>query len=246
MSRSKYINTFNTTADYENYIESAVPEFPNVGYDKQAGKVKIMRTSPNNHLFYGELNDNTISPAFCLINNYNIVKTYNLTVDQINNTYYIDDWETLPTFNAFNEYSFFNGLKNKVTSLKKFYMDTSSVTNMNNMFKECSSLTSVSLSGLDTSSVTNISGMFRNCTSLTLLDLTDCDFTNVTTQTNAFYQCMSLTDVYITVEGTLMKITNNLSSQGTNYVPASATIHYDNGSEVIDYKWQNNAWTPQS
>ena len=57
-----------------------------------------------------------------------------------------------------------------------------------------------------------------------------------------FQGCSSLKDVYITVESTLNKLTNNLTSQGNNYVPSSATIHY-NG---VDYKWQNSRWTPQS
>ena len=57
-----------------------------------------------------------------------------------------------------------------------------------------------------------------------------------------FSSCSSLKDVYITVEVTLNKLTNNLTSQGSNYIPSSATIHY-NGT---DYKWQNGAWTPQS
>ena len=52
MARSKYINTFDTTAEYNNYIESALPSFPNVGYDKESDKVNIVRTSPNDHLLY--------------------------------------------------------------------------------------------------------------------------------------------------------------------------------------------------
>lgn len=269
MGRSKYINTFDTTADYNNYIESALPEFPNVGYDKQAGEVKITRTSPNSHVIYGELNDNTIQPLFRLINFVTITKQYNLTVDQLNNTYYLDDWGTLPTFNTFNEYTFFHGLKDKVTSLKKLSLDTSSVTNMNhmfegcsyltsvdlsslntsnvtnmsNMFWGCSSLTSLDLSNLDTSNVTNVSQMFYNCRSLTSINLNNCDFSNVTNMTNMFSSSMPQHDIYINVEATLMKLTDNLNG---GVLKITATIHYDNGSQIIDYKWQNNAWTPQS
>ena len=68
------------------------------------------------------------------------------------------------------------------------------------------------------------------------------DTSNVTDTGQMFYECRSLTDVYITVEATLNKLTNNLTSQGNNYIPSSATIHY-NG---VDYKWQNGAWTPQN
>ena len=48
-------------------------------------------------------------------------------------------------------------------------LDTSSVTNMNNMFNKCYSLTAIPL--LDTSSVTSMSGMFYYCYSLTTANL---------------------------------------------------------------------------
>ena len=84
--------------------------------------------------------------------------------------------------------------------------------------------------------------MFLDCQSLTSLDLSNFNTSNVTYMVNMFRNCSSLKDVYITVESTLMKLTNNLTEQGWNYIPASATIHY-NG---VDYKWQNNIWTPQN
>ena len=219
MSRSKYINTFNTTTEYNNYIESGYPEFPNVGYDKEAGEVKIMRTSPNNHLFYGELVDATQNIPELKLKNVNTnVKTYTPTVDTFNNTFYIDDWGTVPTFNKLDGNFLTN--KSNIKSIKKF-------------------------KGLNTSSVTYMQQMFQYCSSLTSLDLSSWDISNVTTMTSMFNNCSSLTDVYITVEATLMKLTNNLSSSSGNYIPSNngnCTIHY-NGT---DYKWQNNAWTPQS
>lgn len=268
MSKSKYINTFNTTADYENYIESAYPEFPNVGYDKQAGAVKIMRISPNDHMFYGKLVDATQNiPDIQLYNNYTKVKTYTPTVDTSNDAIYIDDWDTVPTFNELGT-SFLTNRTN-IKSIKKFKglntssvtdmggmiygctsltsvdlsgLDTSSVTDMSVMFYGCSSLTSLDLSSFNTSNVTNIDQMFKKCQSLTSLDLSGCDFSNVTSNSDVFFNTNAIIDVYITVEATLMKLTNNLTSQGTHYIPSSATIHYND----VDYKWQNNAWTPQS
>jgi surface protein len=113
---------------------------------------------------------------------------------------------------------------------------------MGNMFSGCSSLTSLDLSNFNTSNVTIIDTMFNAMTNLRILDLSNCDFSNVTSQRQIFINTNKITDVYITVEATLMKLTNNLSSQGINYIPSSATIHYND----VDYKWQNNAWTPQS
>ena len=57
MKRNKYLNTFDNTADYENYIESASPGFPNVGLTKDNGELHYVRTSPNDHLLYGEVVD---------------------------------------------------------------------------------------------------------------------------------------------------------------------------------------------
>ena len=206
MARSKYINTFNTTAEYNNYIESALPSFPNVGYDKEADKVNIVRTSPNNHVWYGEVVDKAQPLPTISLNN----TTNNTTLDELNNAFYLDTWSNeAPTSISF-------GNKSNIKTIKKMQIDTSKVTSMKSMFNRCSSLTSLDLSNFDTSNVTDINGMF--------------------------FLCSSLKDVYITVEATLMKFTNNLTSQGDTYIPSSATIHY-NG---VDYKWQNSRWTPQS
>ena len=69
--------------------------------------------------------------------------------------------------------------------------NTSNVTNMENMFDECTSLTSVSL--LDTSNVTNMSDMFLYCYSLTNVSLFDTS--KVTNMNSMFNNCTSLTTV---------------------------------------------------
>ena len=258
MARSKYINTFNTTAEYDNYIESGLPEFPNVSYDKEADKVNIMRTSPNDHVLYGEVVDQ--SEALPIIYLSGTANTS--TLDTLTNMFYLDSWSnTAPTRIYFTNTS-------NLKSIKKFQIDTSNVTNMNNMFYGYSFLTSLDLSSFNTSNVTSMSSMFYGCKALTSLDLSSFNTSNVTKIDNIFSECSSLisldlsnwdisnvtniyrtflntfalTDVYITVEATLMKLTNNLSSAGSDCIPSSATIHYND----VDYKWQNNAWTPQS
>ncbi len=69
--------------------------------------------------------------------------------------------------------------------------DTSSVTTMEYMFAGCTNLTTVSLS--DTSSVTSMYGMFNKCTSLTTVSLFDTS--NVTNMTYMFARCTSLASV---------------------------------------------------
>ena len=73
--------------------------------------------------------------------------------------------------------------------------DTSNVTNMENMFSDCGSLTSLDLSGFDTSNVTSMSGMFFGCQNLATLDISGFDTSNVTNMNYMFYSCGSLTSL---------------------------------------------------
>ena len=71
-------------------------------------------------------------------------------------------------------------------------LDTSSVTDMSDMFRGCSSLASLDLSSFDTSSVTDMSGMFRGCSSLASLDLSSFDTSSVTDMSSMFHGCSKL------------------------------------------------------
>ena len=95
---------------------------------------------------------------------------------------------------------------------------------------------------LDTSNITDMSNLFNGCSSLTTLDLSKWNISNVTNMQNMFLGCSSLKDVYIGSEATLKKLTNNLSSQGGNYIPSNngnCTIHC-NG---YYYHWDGSSWT---
>ena len=80
-----------------------------------------------------------------------------------------------------------------LTSLDLSSFDTSNVTDMHDMFWKCSSLTSLDVSGFDTSKVTTMSDMFRNCSSLTSLDVSNFDTSNVTDISGMFRDCSRLT-----------------------------------------------------
>lgn len=73
--------------------------------------------------------------------------------------------------------------------------DTSNVTNMGGMFRDCSKLTHLDLSHFNTSKVTNMYGMFENCSSLTELDLSSFDTFNVTNMSFMFNKCRKLTSL---------------------------------------------------
>ena len=77
----------------------------------------------------------------------------------------------------------------KLTSIPLF--DTSKVTNMEFMFYNCSKLTSIP--SLDTSNVTNMKGMLRYCSELTSVPLFDTS--NVTDMNSMFQDCSRLTNV---------------------------------------------------
>ena len=70
-------------------------------------------------------------------------------------------------------------------------IDTSAVTNMDNMFQDCTSLTTISQ--LDTSKVTNMNNMFQNCSALTTIPLLNTS--KVVVMNNMFQDCTSLTTI---------------------------------------------------
>ena len=70
-------------------------------------------------------------------------------------------------------------------------IDTSAVTNMDNMFQDCTSLTTISQ--LDTSKVTNMNNMFQNCSALTTIPLLNTS--KVVIMNNMFQDCTSLTTI---------------------------------------------------
>ena len=87
------------------------------------------------------------------------------------------------------------GLSDSLQTIYFDNLDTSRVTNMAAMFKNCYALTSLNLDGLDTSNVTSMASMFSNCEALTSLDLSKLNTRNVTTMNSMFDGCESLTSL---------------------------------------------------
>ena len=77
------------------------------------------------------------------------------------------------------------------------YLNTENVTNMNGMFQNCKSLTTLDLSRFDTKNVTDMSGMFYACLALTTLDIANFDTKNVTDMSHMFFECSALTTLDI-------------------------------------------------
>ena len=193
------------------------------------GNTQVWPNQDNNHLLYGEVVDPSQPlPTITLDDTVNMP-----TLDASSNMFYLDNWS-----NAAPTSITFNNKENIKTITKLTGLDTSNVTNMNNMFMGCSSLTTLDLSDLNTSKVTTMQEMFSGCTSLTSLNLSDLNMKKLQYVAHMFYECSSLTDVFINQEVTLNRLTNNLSKGDISYIPKTATIHY-NG---VEYKWHTSKW----
>ena len=92
--------------------------------------------------------------------------------------------------------NFYNFGRNSFTNLIFKDVDTSNVTDMQDMFSGCDGLTSLDLSNFDTSNVTDMSFMFQWCSSLTSLDLSSFDTSKTTAgMYEMFNGCESLTSL---------------------------------------------------
>ncbi len=93
-----------------------------------------------------------------------------------------------------------------ITNIKN--LNTAEVTDMHDMFNDCSSLTSLDLSQFDTSKVTDMKYMFYGCSSLTSLDLSSFDTSKVTDMKYMFYGCSSLTSLNLSSFDTSSNVTD--------------------------------------
>ena len=119
-------------------------------------------------------------------------------------------------FNYLTALTTINGLEN---------VDTSDVTDMNRMFRLCSSLTSVNLSGFDTSNVTNMQGMFSNCSALGTLDISNFDTEKVTNYQSMFNSCSGLTTLTMGNKFLISSSANTKTmASGLAVVSGAATI----------------------
>lgn len=74
-------------------------------------------------------------------------------------------------------------------------LDTSAITSMKNMFRECRKLTSIDVSKFETSQVTITGSMIRSCSSLTKIDLSNFVGENLKDAYAMFQGCTLITEV---------------------------------------------------
>ena len=112
---------------------------------------------------------------------------------------YIGGLEYLNTSNVTDMEEMFFGCK-ELQELNVSNFRTGSVTNMSSMFNTCTALRNIDVTNFNTSSVTNMSSMFFYCFGLEELDLTSFQTRNVTDMTMMFGFCPALTTIYVNEE----------------------------------------------
>ena len=98
-------------------------------------------------------------------------------------------------FRPTNTHLWFNSMKYLTTITGIEYLNTSEVTDMSNMFSDCSNLESLNLSGFNTSKVTNMEWMFTGCTELKSLNVSNFNTMKVTSMRCMFRKCPGLTSL---------------------------------------------------
>ena len=118
-------------------------------------------------------------------------------------------------------------------------------TDMSEMFKYCTSLTSIDLSGLDTSNVTAMNYMFQGCTGLTSIDLTPLDTSNVTGMSNMFSGCTNLVTIYADESFDTSNVTSSadMFNNCTSLVGGNGTV-FNSSYNYKTYARIDKAGTP--
>ena len=126
------------------------------------------------------------------------------------------DFKNINTSNVTSFYGFLQGCEKLSTIKNLTKLDTSSTTNMSNMFRDCKNLQKIDFSNFNTSNVTNMSYMFYGDGNLTELDLSNFNTSNVTAMNQMFYNCSSLTEILGELDAS--KVTNIQTSNASNMV----------------------------
>ena len=79
----------------------------------------------------------------------------------------------------------------------QYYLNTSQVTNMNQMFYNCSNLSSIDVSGFNTANVVLMFGMFQKCNNLSYIYVGNFNTAKVKDMENMFSSCSKLTSLDI-------------------------------------------------
>ena len=244
-----YLNNFDTHTSYEEKLNVGGIDFkiPNVSYCEDVKDVhfnpynlikfyvgNITGTTPQTVKIYTDATnyiDVTVSEgnkwySYLLPKNKGLYKIGGNSVKKVVVKADIDDNSQGIIPNSVVEASFKGSNTSKVTNMNSMFVNcysltslnlrrfnTSNVTSMEWMFMACSGLTSLDLSGCNTSNVTNMGYMFSGCTSLTSLDLSGWNTSKVTFSTSMFDGCPN--SLEIIMKGCSKETIDNIKAQLT-------------------------------
>ena len=244
-----YLNNFDTHTSYEEKLNVGGIDFkiPNVSYCEDVKDVhfnpynlikfyvgNITGTTPQTVKIYTDATnyiDVTVSEgnkwySYLLPKNKGLYKIGGNSVKKVVVKADIDDNSQGIIPNSVVEASFKGSNTSKVTNMNSMFVNcysltslnlrrfnTSNVTSMEWMFMACSGLTSLDLSGWNTSNVTNMGYMFSGCTSLTSLDLSGWNTSKVTFSTSMFDGCPN--SLEIIMKGCSKETIDNIKAQLT-------------------------------
>ena len=189
MAYNRYINKFPTNVEFEKYIKTGIAEVPNTALIDDTGEMKYTRKLPNDYIFYGTTKGTTDFMIGSSVNGgtADCIKVHVVpSTDGGDNKMYANKEDIVKTPVQLRR------IDTGITSVEKWKIDTSNVTNMSLMFYGCNSLTSLDLSNFDTSNVTDMDGMFDDCSALTSLDVSSFNTSNVTNMNQMFVFCSAL------------------------------------------------------
>ena len=133
--------------------------------------------------------------------------------DDVKNAYfrYCDGW--------FEDYANLTS----VVGLNNIDLSHLSNNSLADMFKNCTSLTEIDISGLNTESVKLFARMFQGCTNLKKVIMTGLNTSNITNVAQMFYDCSSLTDVDLSV----FSSASNIKDMGLMFLRCSSLQKVD-------------------
>ncbi len=132
-------------------------------------------------------------------------------------------------------YGWFSGMKD-LTDIEGFeHLNTSEVTTMESMFRGCTKLTELDVTGFNTANVVNTAQMFSYCSALTELNFSTWDLSSDLIAKQMFYNCSSLEHIYVSEAFAL----NNSCSGEQMFVSCNKLPHFsshDNDKAMAHYK----------
>ena len=144
----------------------------------------------------------------------------------------IENINLLDTSNVTNMWYMFRECSS-LTSLDVSKFDTSNVTNMSSMFSECNSLTNLDVSNFNTSKIKNMGYMFSGCSRLTSLDVSNFNTSKVTSMYDMFEDCSGLTSLDVSNFNTSQVTSMNAMFSGCNSLTSLDLSKFDT-SQVTD------------